>query len=237
MASDTRVSDIEIKENSYGDSSRYFADCGRKTFLLKPYNIGISFFGSGYFQDLNSEAETLLPIAYFLPGFTKNLKEEDSISVTAQKIVDNIKQISTWEKCKEDVFLSGFIAGIKDNVASFISFNTCYNKVAIVDNVEPGNCFEKNEKEIRNCLYSDERLKAIDIINEKMIAENLMHPFEVGGPTDILEVLPEGRSKWLFESPHITDEEKIMYASYPNELYNILKLDKLKSNRYNLTLY
>jgi hypothetical protein len=138
--------------------------------------------------------------------------------------------------------LVGFIAGYENQKASFIAFNTCYKQVTIIEDVQPGTCFEKHDAKdnsngcIKSNIYSPDKQIAIEKIREIMDAEHQANPNEIGGPTDILEISPNGESIWFPEKPHILNEETIISAPYTDEgfLY-IIRTDK--NNKYNLTRY
>lgn len=228
MASDTRVSDIDI------DSTKYFADCGHKTIFLEDFRIGISFFGIGYFADKSSQNNQLFPITHFIPKFINGLDTQNAFSDNVNKLIENIRQIDIWDKCHENHLLSGFIFGFDSGKSYFAAFNTCHTEITICIGSEPGTCFEKNDSGIKKSFLSPDRSDALKIINSIMTTENIKKPFEVGGPTDILELTPDGKARWINDKPHIEHKDPTFHATFPDCLVKVLKADKKK---YNLTSY
>jgi hypothetical protein len=232
MASDTRVSRIHDKiEDKY-----YFADCGRKTFFLKQHNIGISFFGVGYFPILTCNHSELYPIANFLTNFIDNLSDTDSFCSKSLKIIDNIRKISQWDECDKDIHLSGFISGFDNDKACFVGFNTCHKEVTILTNVEEGCYFEKHDCGIQPASDSPDRLTAIQKIKDIMTNQHALKPNEIGGPVDIIEIFPGQNYNQNLVQIYISENECVVTAT-STDLLEILKSDRKKNNKYNLTEY
>jgi hypothetical protein len=195
MASDTRLNhfhDVVIKGIKYQKITAT-ADCIRKTFYISSAKIGINFLGIGYFEDNELKDNQEYPLSHFMKKLSSRPikgSAKDRFRYIYQYLISLSKHHNTGQ------YVKGVMVYFENDSSYVCTFNT-YNNTFKISEIKPGQFVdsENNKKP-----FPISRKNIIDEINRRIKQKSTEEPHSIGGPIEMLELLPDNSCKYIQQS-------------------------------------
>lgn len=198
MGSDTRLNifhDVEINGIKYQKITA-IADCIRKTFYISSAQVGINFLGIGYFEDDELNNNNKYPLSHFIKKLNNQI-----IKGSAKDKFNFIYQyfISLSEHQNTGQYVKGIMTCFKNDSSYVCTFNT-YNNSFKISELQMENFVDSENN--RNSFPSS-RQSIITEINNRIKQKSFEKPYSIGGPIEIIELLPDNTFQYVQKSNYI----------------------------------
>ncbi|MPR33549.1 hypothetical protein [Salmonirosea aquatica] len=216
MASDSRLNYHHQKiNNATGETYQiitHTADCIRKTFIVNPFNIGVQFIGIGYFNDSGEE----YPLSQFITRLANGINSSDIITKKFRQIYLNIKKLTRLRDAGQ--YINGVMTGYENSIPYISTFNTFIDDFT-VNAYETGTYVESKKCQENRPKDRDEAIKYLVAKISRVSQES---PQDIGGPIEILEILPDGTNSWVQENLNLFNgtRTELLYK-FQNEIQSI----------------